>query len=91
MIGQHQAAILATLAEGEASATEAPTMEELIEAVAAVTERAPSAVRESVMGLQHGASIERVPDDRRKDWDEARVQMSEMGRGDLARFMAARE
>lgn len=89
MIGQHQAAILETLAEGEASATEAPTLDELIDVTAAATKRSPSAVRDSVIGLQQGGSIERVPEDRRKDWNEARVQMSELGRGDLARFRAA--
>lgn len=86
MIGEHQAAILAQLALGEELAQEAPTLDELTATAAAATGRSSSATRESVNGLAHGGSIERVPEDSRKDWDVARWRMSEAGRGDLARW-----
>jgi hypothetical protein len=88
VIGQHQAAILTQLASAEAHAQEHPTLEELVEVTAAAAERSPSATRESVQALIDGGSVERVPEDSRKDWDVARLRMTDDGRADLAAFRA---
>jgi len=89
MIGIHQAAILSALALAEAHAQEAPTRDELIAIAAESSERSPSAVEESVSGLIHGGSLERIPEDCRKDWEVARLRMTELGRGDLAKWRSA--
>lgn len=88
MIGEHQAAILSQLALAEELAQEAPTLEELTSTATAATGRSLSATRESVLGLAHGASIERVPEDSRKEWETARWRMSDAGRSDLAKWRA---
>lgn len=88
MIGAHQAAILLALAESEAQAVEAPTFDELVDVAAKASGRSPSSTRESCQGLKFGGSIERVPEDCRKDWDVARLRMTVLGRGDLARWQA---
>lgn len=76
-------AILATLAFGEAQATEAPTFDELVETVTATGVGSRTVVEESAVELRDEGSIEQVPEDENLDPEEARYCMSEQGRADL--------
>lgn len=84
-----RAAILETLAEGEANATEAPISEELIEATHAANGGSKATIDDTIEEMMVQGAVERVPEDEHADPDTARLRMSDEGRAELAAWRTA--